>query len=212
MLFSRSSPHVFREYRVDPARADGDAAGAVDTARALVAAGVGCTAWAVHVSHDRLRVVTVEAWSDERAVRAHVHRGDLPGRRPTTGIYRRRATGGLDPTPVTDPDAGVIVIDCFRVPRPLVRPVSAFTVRNGRAFSASPGCVSTTVLRSTGSGRIATYARWRTADDFLAAFTATQGTAVSGTDDINDAAAAMTRGLLRTDYHTYSLLDADEGN
>ncbi len=59
-------------------------------------------------------------------------------------------------------------------------------------------------------GRIATYARWRTTGDFLAAFSAIRGTVVTSTDDVNRATAAMTHGLLRTDYHTYDLLDADE--
>jgi hypothetical protein len=136
---------------------------------------------------------------------------DLAGRRPVSALYRRTATNGVDPTPVTDPTAGVILIDSFRVWRPLVRPVSAVTVRNGRAFQRAPGCFSTTVRRSTTSGRIATYARWRTTEDFLAAFTAVQGVAVDSTDDVNRAAAAMTRGPLRTDYHTYELVDADEG-
>lgn len=212
MLLSRSSPQVFREYRVEPAESDGVAAAAVTAARALRSTGVGCTAFAVHLAHDRRRVVTVEAWADERAAREHGRRGDLADRRPTSAVYRHTATAGVAPTPVTDGSAGVIVIDCFRVWRPLVRPVSAFNARNGRSFDAAPGCVSTTVLRSTRTGRIATYARWRTTADFLAAFTATQGTAVSSTDEINDAAAAMTRGLLRTDYHTYELLDADEGS
>jgi hypothetical protein len=211
MLLTEERPQAFREYRVDPEEAGAVGTAAVAAARTLHASAVGCTGWAVHVSHDRLRVMTVESWWDAGSYRRAGTLGHVPGRRPTTALYRHVDTDGVTPTPVSDPSAGVIVIDCFRVWRSLVRPVSAFNVRNGRTFNRSPGCVSTTVLRSTAAGRIATYARWTRTEDFLAAFAAGRGTSVTGTDDINRATAALTRGLLRTDYHTYELLDVDEG-
>lgn len=108
MLLTEERPHAFREYRVAGVAAATVAAGAVAAARGLRSRDVGCTGWAVHLSHER----------------------------------------------------------------------------------------------------IATYARWRTTEDFLAAFTATQ---VDGTDGVNQAVAAMTRGLLSTDHHTYELVDSDEG-
>ncbi|HSK58837.1 MAG TPA: antibiotic biosynthesis monooxygenase [Actinomycetospora sp.] len=212
MLLTEERPQAFREYRVDPEEAGAVGTAAVAAARTLHARAVGCTGWAVHVSHDRLRVVTVEAWRDAESYRRAGALGHPAGRRPTSALYRHVATDGVTPTPVGDPTAGVIVIDCFRVGRSLVRPVSAFNVRNGRAFNRSPGCVSTTVLRSTAAGRVATSARWTRTEDFLAAFAAARGTSVAGTEEINRATAALTRGLVRTDYHTYELLDVDEGD
>lgn len=175
MLLTKERPQAFREYRISPEEADEVGAEAVAAARTLHTSAIGCTGWAVHVSHDRLRVVTVESWRDEESYRRAGDLGHVAGRRPTHALYRHVNTDGVTPTPVGDPAAGVIVIDCFRVWRPLVRPVSAFNVRNGRAFNRSPGCVSITVLRSPAAGRIATYARWSRTEDFLAAFTATQG-------------------------------------
>lgn len=202
MLLDPSRPHAFREVRTDPARADAAAEAACDDIRSRVRRASGLAAWAVHLAHDRTRVVTVEAWHDAAGYRA-----DADARMPGAALYKRVGTGGIDPTPVTDPAAGVIVIDIFPVWRPLVRPVSKFNLRNGEAFNRQPGCVSTTVLRGITRGRIATYARWRTVTDFLTAFEATTGGRVAGTNDINAWAARKTFGLIRPDYHSYDLID-----
>ncbi len=131
MLLTEDRPQVIREYRTAPEEADRVGAEAVAAARALCASDVGCDGWAVHLSHDRLRVVTVEAWCDAASYGRHGQRGDLPRRRPASALYRHAATDVVDPTPVADPAAGVVVIDCFPVWRPASRPVTAFTVRNG---------------------------------------------------------------------------------
>ncbi len=212
MLLTGERPQALRTYRTEPRDADRVAREAVAAARAVRDREVGCEGWAVHLSHDRLRVVTVEAWRDAAAFRAAGTLGDVAARRPDTVLYRRAGTGGADPTPVGDPGLGVTVIDVFPVRRPLVGPVSAFTLRNGAAFGRQPGCVGTTVLRGLSAGRIATYARWRTTGDFLAAFTAVQGTAVDSTAAVDAATARLSRGLLRTDYHVYDLVDGDAGD
>lgn len=210
MLLTADRPQVFREYRVHPRDADRVAKDAVEAARALRERGGGCEAWAVHLSHDRLRVVAIEAWRSSAAYLRAGLAGDL---QPVAGVaqdaalYQRAGTTGVDPTPVADPSLGVVVIDVVRLWRPLVRPVSGVNLRNGRAFAQQPGCISTTVLRAQSAGRIATYARWRSTQEFLAAFSTTTGTPVDSTA----AAARMTRGLVKTDYHAYDLLDADEG-
>lgn len=101
--------------------------------------------------------------------------GDLPTLQPDTALYAWAGTGGVEPTPVTDPAAGVITIDVFGVWKPLIGPVSWFNLRNGAAFDRQPGCHSPTVLRGLPSGRIATYTHWRTPEDFLSAFGAVSG-------------------------------------
>ncbi|MGF1662860.1 MAG: antibiotic biosynthesis monooxygenase family protein [Kineosporiaceae bacterium] len=214
MLLAHARPHVVRQYETLPDAAPGVATAAVGHARDLQDRDVGCLAWAVHLSHDGRRVVTVETWKDEatfrRASRSAASDRSTPS--PTdVQLYRWVGGDGVQPTPVTDPAAGVVVIDVFRVWRPLLRPVSAFNLRNGRDFGRQPGCVSTTVMRSVTAGRIATYARWRTVEDFLAAFSTLTGRPVASTDDVNEAAARMTRGFLRTDYHAHDLVDAWEG-
>lgn len=208
MLLTPDRPQVFREYRVTSDQAEPVAKAVVASTRTLHERGVGCQEWAVHLSHDRLRVVTVEAWRDAAAYHRFGHDADLPHHTPDTALYEVAGTSGADPTPVGNPSIGVTVIDIFRVWRPLIRPVSAFNLRNGSAFTRRPGCVSTTVLRGRTAGRIATYARWRSTEDVLAAFTATQGAAVDSTDAVNAAIARTTRGLVRTDYHAYDLVDS----
>ncbi|MGO9134686.1 MAG: hypothetical protein ACLP8A_11670 [Methylovirgula sp.] len=155
----------------------------------------------VHVAQDRTRVMIVEAWRDALAYRA-----DPDARAPGSALCAWVATGGAEPTPVDDLGAGVIVIDLFAVWRPLVGPISKFTVRNGEAFNREPGCISTTVLRGIGNGSIATYARWRSAEAFASAFAEITGRAARTPDDVNVAAAKMTLGLIRPDYHAYDLV------
>ncbi|MGL5850398.1 MAG: antibiotic biosynthesis monooxygenase [Phycicoccus sp.] len=203
--------HAFRQYDVDQGGAEHLAALAVAAAHRQAAAD-GCLGWTVHLAHDRTRVVTVEAWRD----RAAFQRGAVTGReaavdgvRPDLALYRHAGTGGVDPTPVGDPASGVTVIDVFRVWRPLIRPVSAFNRRNGKAFDRDPACVSTSVLRGVTAGRIATYARWRSTEDFLRVFSATQGHPVQSTDEVNATAARISRGLIRTDYHAYDVVETD---
>ncbi|MCZ8158840.1 MAG: hypothetical protein O9256_03010 [Rhizobiaceae bacterium] len=152
--------------------------------------------------HDHLtRLVTVEAWTNEQAFWV-----DPESKTSGVGLYRWKATGGADPTPVRDENAGVIIIDLFRVLRPLVGPVSSFNVRNGLAFNRQPGCISTTVLRGIGTGAIATYARWRSVDDFAAAFSKLTGRNAADADEVNLEAGRMTFGLIRPDYHSYKLI------
>lgn len=201
MLFDKHRPHVFREQRIAPSEARVVAKKAQAQAERMLTHHVACEAFAVHVAKDNLRVMTVEAWRDLASLR-EVDSLRAQG----TAVYSWLATGGVDPTPVTDPDAGVIVIDVFKVWRPLVRPVSAFNARNGEAFNDHPGCVSTTVLRGIGSGSIATYARWRRVEDFLDAFSTQTKRKVRRIDDINTAAASMTWGFIRPDYHAYDLV------
>jgi hypothetical protein len=176
-----------------------------DHARRLMDRNAGLAAFAVHLSRDQTRVVTVEVWREPTMTQQAANPAGT-----TSAAYLRAATSGLDPTPVTDQSAGVIVIDIFAVWRPLLRPISAFNIRNGRAFNAAPGCISTTVLRGIGKGTIATYARWRDITDFLTAFSNQTGRTVRSTDDINAAAARMSFGLVRTDYHAYNLFAAEE--
>ena len=83
---------------------------------------------------------------------------------------------------------------------------------DGKAFNAHPGCINTTVLRGIGVGKIATNALWDSVEDFTQAFSTQTGRPVATTDDINDEAARMTRGLIRTDYHTYELFSYREQN
>jgi len=197
-------PHAFRQYDLtDPATTTQVAMAATTAAHDLHARDVGLQAWAVHRSLDGLRVVTVERWQDRACFQRSGTAGDLSHLRPDTALYGWAGTDGASPTPVGDPVHGVTTIDVFRIRRALIRPVSAFNLRNGRTFNQQPGCVSTTVLRGMGVGRIATYARWRTAEDFYTAFSILNGTEVSSTDDINTWAARRTRGLIRTDYHIY---------
>jgi heme-degrading monooxygenase HmoA len=204
MLLDRRRPHAVREVRTAPPDADACARRAVAAVEARARRATALEAYAVHLASDGTRVVTIEAWRDAEAFRA-----DPDARAPGTGLYRWAATGGREPTPVDDADAGAIVIDVFSVWRPLVRPVSMFNIRNGEAFNRHPGCISTTVLRGIGHGHIATYARWRSVADFAAAFAAATGWGVAGTDDVNRATARMTFGLIRTDYHGYTLVAAE---
>ncbi|MGL5929239.1 MAG: antibiotic biosynthesis monooxygenase family protein [Dermatophilaceae bacterium] len=205
--------HAFRQYDTDPSRAERLAARAAEAARHQSASD-GCLSWTVHLAHDRTRVVTVEAWRDLASFRDGALTGPqsvVDGVRPDVALYRHAGTGGVDPTPVGDPASGVTVIDVFRVWRPLIRPVSAFNLRNGEAFNRDPGCVSTSVLRGITAGRIATYARWRSTEDFLRVFSATQGHPVQSTDEVNATAARISRGLVRTDYHAYDVVSTHEG-
>lgn len=200
MLFDRRRPHVFRERRVTPGEAEVISRAEVAAAEQRAARG-GPEAFAVHLAHDRTRVVTVEAWRSADDCR---HAPDTPD--GSVAVYEWAATGGLEPTPVADDSAGVIIVDLFRVWRPLIRPVAAFNIRNGEAFNRQPGCISTTVLRSSATGGIATYARWRSVGDFAAAFSALTGRKARTADDVNRAAASMTLGLIRPDYHSYELV------
>jgi heme-degrading monooxygenase HmoA len=205
--------HAFRQYDIDPARAEHLTTQVVTAARHQGEAD-GCLGWAVHLAHDRTRVVTIEAWRDLASFRhgaLTTSRAVVDGVGPDIALYRHAGTGGADPTPVGDPASGVTVIDVFRVWRPLIRPVSAFNLRNGEAFNRSPGCVSTSVLRGVTAGRIATYARWRTTEDFLDAFSTSQGHPVRSTDEVNLTAARISRGLVRTDYHAYDIVTTNEG-
>ncbi|MGL5811652.1 MAG: hypothetical protein ACRCYQ_17055 [Nocardioides sp.] len=205
---------VIHEYRTSPDQADAVADQAISVASETSTEARGCTGWAVHGAHDGRRVVVFESWSAERAYRAVERRATIAGRAVTSDVYRRvgPATHSLLPTVSPETDPAVVVIDCFEVWRPLAWPVSAFTRRNGRAFDRSLGCLGTSVLRGTSSGRIATHARWRRLEDFCTAFTTVQGTAVSSTDDINRVAATMTRGLLRPDYHAYDVVGSEVGS
>ena len=204
MLFDRHRPHVFRERRLAPDDVEAVAAAEIRRARDRGAAHPGLTSYAVHLSQDRTAVVTVEAWTGTDAVQTEVAGSRDPG--TSEGVYAWVGTGGREPTPVDDPDAGAIVIDLFSVWRPLVRPVSLFNVRNGRAFNEQPGCISTSVFRDVAAGRIATYARWRTVEDFTAAFARVTGRPAATPEDVNGAAARMTFGLIRPDYHTHDLI------
>lgn len=199
-MFERNRPHVFRERRVDPDRAVESARQAARDAEELSARHAALLGYAVHQAHDLTRVITVETWASEADARPHVSRG------ARAAIHEWAGTGGIEPTPVADPSAGVIVIDIFPVWRPLLRPVSAFNLRNGEAFNQQPGCISTTVLRGLNTGSIATYARWRSVEDFLRAFEATTGGKVASTADINAWATRKTFGLIRPDYHSYELV------
>ncbi|MGL4339665.1 MAG: putative quinol monooxygenase, partial [Rhodoglobus sp.] len=169
---------VIHEYRTSPDHAATVADQAMSVAHETSTEAHGCTGWAVHVADDRQRVVVFESWSDERAYRAVERRATIAGRAVTSDVYRRvgPATHSLLPTASPETDPAVVVIDCFQVWRPLAWPVSAFTRRKGRAFDRSPGCLGTSVLRSTSSGRIATHARWCRLEDFFTAFTTVQGT------------------------------------
>jgi hypothetical protein len=205
MMLDRHSANVLREVHTRPETSAGSVRETVAAVRRRAARAGGLESWAIHLSLDRTRIVTLEAWRDPGSFRR-----DPDSREPGSVLYRRAAVGGRDPTPVADADAGAIIIDIFRVWRPLVRPVSAFNVLNGKAFTRAPGCISTTVLRGATIGQIATYARWRTVNDFLAAFEANTGRGASSTADVNAATAKMTLGLIRTDYHAHELLDASE--
>jgi heme-degrading monooxygenase HmoA len=202
MLFDRIRPHAFREYRVVPREADKAAKEQANRARERASRSPNCQAWAVHVAKDATRVMAVEAWRDRDAFRV-----DADANEPSAVLYSWAATGGREPTPVEDPAAGVIVIDVFSVWKPLVRPVSAFNIKNGQSFNKHPGCVSTTVLRGLDVGSIATYARWRSEADFFDAFEIAAKVKVKSTQDINDFAVKKTFGLLRPDYHTYDLFE-----
>lgn len=205
MLFDSRRPHVFREELVTPSNATMAAARTQDRATERISRYGACEELAVHLAKDKTRIVTVEAWRDLASLRKDA---DLAA--SGTASYVRAATDGVDPTPVNDPNSGVIVIDMFAVWRPLLWPVSVFNIRNGKAFNAHPGCISTTVLRGIGIGAIATYARWRSIADFLDAFALQTGHSVDSTDDINTAAARMTLGLIKPSYHAYDLISFQE--
>lgn len=201
MFFDRQRPHAFREFRTGPGRADLLVERQLRLGEQRAARAPACEAWAVHVARDRTRVIVVEAW---RSVADY--RRDPDADHADAALYSWAATGGVEPTPIEDDTAGVIVIDIFSVWRPLVGPVSAFNARNGTAFTREPGCISTTVLRGVTAGRIATYARWRSEGDFVAAFAKVTGRSVASTDDVNTAAARLTLGFIRPDYHSYDLV------
>lgn len=201
MLFEHAQPHAFRELRVGSDQAAASTKVALAAVDRRAARSPGLQAWAVHRSAEGGRVVVVERWRDMQAFLADADAGA-----PGAALYAWAGTGGLSPTPVADPDAGVIVIDLFPVWRPLVRPVAAFNLRNGEAFNREPGCISTTVFRGLTVGGIATYARWRSTADFAAAFARITGKSATTTDDVNAAARRMTRGLIRPDYHAYHLV------
>jgi heme-degrading monooxygenase HmoA len=205
MLFDRRRPHVFREFRVTSSTINITAKTQLAAIERRFARHSGMEEWALHASKNGLRVIIVEAWRN-----AADFWSDPDSKEPGTALFDWIGTGGQEPTPVTAPNAGVIVIDMFNVWRPLVRPVSAFNLKNGDAFNREPGCISTTVLRGNGVGRIATYARWRSEADFFAAFTKQTGKPVASTDDINAAAARMTFGFIRPDYHSYDLIASKE--
>jgi heme-degrading monooxygenase HmoA len=202
MLFNRQSPHAFREYHIAPQ----DMAATLDrqkqAAENRMAQAKALQSYAIHASHDQTRVIVVEAWRD-----APSYRNDPDAKEPTSRLYTWAGTGGIESTPVDDPAAGIIVIDIVPLWRPLVYPVSLFTLKNGEEFNRQPGCISTTVLRGSEIGSIATYARWRTLEDFFAAFEVSTKKAVASTDDINAAAAKMTFGVIRPDYHAYELIE-----
>lgn len=205
MFFDRKRPHAFREQRVTLQTAADAARRAVDAAEQRAARAPTLQAYAVHFAQDRTRVVTVEAWQDRASYEADADAG-LAG----STLYAWAATGGQEPTPVTDTAAGVIIIDLFTVWRPLLGPVSKFNIRNGEAFNREPGCISTTVLRSLHTGGIATYARWRSPEDFAAAFAKLSGKPARCPDDVNVEAARMTFGFIRPDYHAYDLVASRE--
>jgi quinol monooxygenase YgiN len=201
MLLDRVRPHAFRVQSVTPTSMDAALDHAMQTLLARAQRSAGLQGYALHRAQDSKRIVTIEAWSDEAAFRADKDANDLQA-----ALYAWAATGGCDPTPVEDTSAGVIIIDTFNVWRPFVRPVSWFNIRNGEAFNRAPGCISTTVLRGIGAGSIATYARWRSVEDFAAAFSTSTGKAASSADEVNRAAARMTMGFVRPDYHSYDLV------
>lgn len=205
MLFDRNRPHAFRVLATNPARVGETVAATERTLKARADRCDALQAYALHRAHDDMRIVAVEAWRDEAAYRAHPDAQDKHAM-----LYTWAATGGREPTPVDDAGAGVIVIDTFQVWRPLLGPVSRFNIRNGEAFNRAPGCISTTVLRGLGVGSIATYARWRSVEDFAAAFSQSTGKLARTTDDINRTAARMTLGLIHPDYHSYELIAFEE--
>jgi hypothetical protein len=204
MFFNADDPHIFRVAEVTATAAAAMAKAHDAHAQSLMRRG-GLAAYVVHLAQDRTRVVTIEAWrSLAQARQAASPDGTF------SAVYRMAASSGQAAIPLIDASQGVVVIDTFSVWRPLLRPVSAFNVRNGRAFNQSPGCVGTTVLTGVDKGTIATYAHWRSVDDFLQAFSRQTGRAAQSTDDVNRAVSKMTFGLLHTDYHSYDLFAAGE--
>jgi hypothetical protein len=203
MLLDKKRPHVFRQIATSPNTAASEIERQRDQMDERQARHAACEAYAIHLAKDATNIVTIEAWQDARFYHPQ------PGSNEV--LYTRAGTGGLDPTPVDDVNSGIIVIDIFRVWRPIIRPVSWFNLRNGRTFNAQPGCTSTTVLRGLTAGSIATYARWRTEADFFAAFKVSTGTAVASMNDINSFAAKITRGLIRPDYRAYDLVAIKQG-
>jgi len=202
MLMDRRTLKIFREYRVEPSQALSTANEQRDRAHERSSRSAKLKGWAVHLAHDRTRIVVAEAWQETLNTRSE---GELDEH---AVLYEWAGTGGVEPTPVDDDSAGLIVIDIFAVWSALIGPVSAFNLKNGKAFNSHPGCVSTTVLRGRTRGRIATYARWRSIKDFLDAFQASAGGAVRSLEDINTFAARKTFGLIRPDYHSYDLYAA----
>lgn len=207
MLFDAHRPVSFREVRTRPDRIGEVVASERSAVEDCANRNAGLAGWALHRSLDGQRVVLVEAWEDEG-----LFSEDHDARRDA-GLYRLAGSGGLVPTPVGDNAEGVIIIDLFSVWRPLLRPIAAFNLKNGEAFNREPGCISTSVFRGVTTAGIATYARWRTVEDFTAAFARQTGRSATSIDDVNRAAALMTLGLIRPDYHAYELVasggDAD---
>lgn len=203
MLFHHHRPYAFREERIRPVEAAQAARDALATIRRRSERGQGLEAFALHLAEDRTRLVTVEGWRDAKSFRE-----DQAIHGTGSALFTWTATDGRNPTPADHAALGVIIIDLFQVWRPLVRPVCAFNIRNGRVLNAHSGCVSTTVLR--GQGAIATYARWASTEDFLAAFTTLTGKPAGSTAELNATAARMTFGVVRPDYHTYELIESRE--
>lgn len=206
MLFDAHRPVSFREVRTRPDRIGEVVATERSAVEDRANRNAALAGWALHRSLDAQRIVVVEAWQDERAFKDR-------DACQSTALYLLVGAGGLVPTPVGDSAAGVIIIDLFPVWRPLLRAVAAFNLKNGEAFNRAPGCISTSVLRGVTTAGIATYARWRTVEDFTAAFARQTGRSATSIDDVNRAAARMTLGLIRPDYHAYELVasggDAD---
>lgn len=201
MFLDKRRPHAFRERHIVPHEMDKAVEDAIAAAERRMSRHSGLENYAVHAAQDRTRIVTVERWASIDA-----YRYDRDAAMPGSQLYDWGATGGIVPTPLADKYAGVIIIDIFRIWRPLLHPVSAFTIRNGRAFNQEPGCISTTVFRGITAGAIATYARWESPHAFAAAFSKLTGRHAVDPDSVNHAARRMTMGLIRPDYHVYDLV------
>ncbi len=166
---------------------------------------------ALYAARDKTRLISIQGWSTEAAAKEQVASSIQTVHDSTyhsQGIYKVAHVGGSKPQALGTQAAGTVILDMFSIWWPLVWPVSKFNIRNGRQFNDHPGCVCTVVL--TGRGRISTYAVWRTTEDFLDAFHRATGHAVKSTQDINDYAAKLTRGLMRPDYHVYDLVELKE--
>lgn len=218
MTVTTNQPLVMDERRLSPSSGDHPeraAERATDLVRDRRLRNPGLLGWTVHLAVDRLRILTTEIWADGNAAATTLAAADRSGVGRDARLYRHVASTGAPIEPsnadltAAGHDTGVLIVDRIPVPHLLTRPVAAFTARNGRAFAQQPGCLGTTVWRSTPGGRVATYARWQSEQHFLNAFTATQGTRVSSLAEIDATAARITRGLIRTDYRRYDLVAAE---